>query len=81
MRKPEVNSWKWVGIIGGILGVLVAWSSLGFSLPWNAATKEYVDAQVKEQVKPLERKVNRGGEDLARMEGKLDVIIELLNKE
>jgi hypothetical protein len=80
MVKPVIHrvisDWKWISIIGGVLGILVAWSSLGFTLPWATASKSYVD----EKLKPCEDKLITLDKNMATIDGKLDVIILMLDK-
>jgi hypothetical protein len=80
MVKPVIHhvisDWKWVSLIGGILGILVAWSSLGLVLPWAAASRKYVD----DKLLVVDTKTATLDKNMATIDGKLDVIILMLDK-
>lgn len=73
MAQKEDKTWMWVKRIGMVLGVLIGLGTLGFVMPWDAASKQ--------EVKVVKEKVQENREDIAKMDGKLDTIIEMLRGE
>lgn len=66
-----------------ILGVLIALGTVGFVMPWNAASKgdlaALTDSQNRSKIERY-RKEAEVDAAIGRIEGKLDVIIKMLER-
>jgi hypothetical protein len=74
-----------VGILASLVGIMVGMQSLGWPMPWQVPTREEVASGVRVQaiaddVKAIDTRVNTLNASFNKIDGKLDVIIQMLPK-